>query len=55
MKTQIDDLVAMRDSDSLYEIMTASDDEVLQVDAAEGLIKLGDPRGLNFLLRAENG
>jgi hypothetical protein len=52
MKSQIDELVSMRDTGTLYEIMTGSDDEVLQFDAAEGLIKLGDRRGLTFINEA---
>jgi hypothetical protein len=52
MKKQIDDLVASRDSTGLYELMIASDDEIVQLDAAEGLLHLGDRRGLRFLENA---
>lgn len=54
MESHIQDLLARHDTDSLMEIMTGSDDEVLQVDAAEALVKLGDPRGLKFLWLAVN-
>jgi hypothetical protein len=52
MQTQIKDLVSMHDVDSLFEIMFAGDDEFLQLDAAEGLVQLGDGRGLKFLEKA---
>ena len=52
MKKQIDDLVASRDAKALYELMVAGDDEILQLDAAEGLLELGDRRGLKFLENA---
>jgi hypothetical protein len=52
MDKQIDALVASRDSKALYELMIASDDEILQLDAAEGLLHLGDRRGLRFLENA---
>jgi hypothetical protein len=52
MSTQINDLVAMRDSESLYEIMTEDDEWINQLDAAEGLVKLGDRRGYEFILTA---
>ena len=50
MGTQINELVAMRDIESLYEIMTEEDDIVLQIEAVEGLLKLGDQRALDWLL-----
>ncbi len=53
MASQINDLVAMGDIESLYDIMCDSDDWMVQLDAAEGLVKLGDRRGLEFLLSAE--
>ncbi len=53
MGSSIDDLVAMRDIESLYEIMAEDDDWMVQLDAAEGLVKLGDRRGLEFLRSAE--
>ena len=52
MSTQINDLVAMRDIDTLVELMEEEDDWMNQLDAAEGLVKLGDRRGLEFLLTA---
>jgi hypothetical protein len=52
MKSDIDQLVAMRDKDSLYEIMTENDEWMNQLDAAEGLVKLGDRRGYEFLMNA---
>ncbi len=52
MASQINDLVAMRDSDTLYELMSEEEDWMMQLDAAEGLVKLGDTRGLEFLLDA---
>ena len=45
----------MRDIESLYEIMAEDDDWMTQLDAAEGLVKLGDERGLEFLLSAQQG
>ena len=52
MSTQINDLVAMRDMESLYEIMSEDDEWINQMDAAEGLVKLGDRRGYEFILTA---
>ena len=52
MSSQINDLVAMRDIESLYEIMTEDEEWMNQLDAAEGLVKLGDRRGYEFLLTA---
>ena len=52
MSTQIDDLVAMRDTDTLYELMTEDEDWLTQFDAAEGLIKLGDRRAYEFIMTA---
>jgi hypothetical protein len=52
MKSDIDQLVAMQDIDSLYEIMTEDDEWINQLDAAEGLVRLRDPRGYEFLLAA---
>ncbi len=52
MKSQMQDLVSMRDVESLYEIMTTDDDWMLQLDAAEGLLELGDRRGLEYLRSA---
>ncbi len=52
MGSQVDDLVKMGDVETLYELL---DDEywMTQLDAAEGLVKLGDIRGLEFLLSAQ--
>jgi len=52
MSSQINDLVAMRDIESLYEILTEDDEWLNQLDAAAGLVKLGDRRGYEFLLSA---
>ena len=52
MSSQINELVRMRDVDSLYEIMTEDDEWLNQLDAAEGLLKLGDRRGYEFILSA---
>src|SRR5512140_1281967 len=53
MGTQINDLVAMGDVETLYELMAEDDDWMMQLDAAEGLVKLGDIRGLEFLRSAQ--
>ncbi len=50
--SQINDLVGMRDVETLYELMAEDEDWMTQLDAAEGLVKLGDRRGLQFLLSA---
>ena len=52
MASQIDDLVRMRDVDTLFELMTEDEEWLNQLDAAEGLIKLGDRRGYEFLITA---
>src|SRR5512140_2331775 len=52
MASQIDELVKMRDIQSLYELMTEDDEWLTQFDAAEGLIQLGDRRGYEFVLTA---
>jgi len=52
MASQIDELVRMRDLDTLYELMTEDDEWLTQLDAAEGLVQLGDRRGYEFLLSA---
>jgi hypothetical protein len=49
MESAIRDLVNMRDTESLYEIMTENDDFMYCLDAAEGLVTLGDMRGVEFL------
>jgi hypothetical protein len=52
MSSTINDLIAMRDIDSLYELMTEDDEWMNQFDAADGLIKLGDKRGYEFVTTA---
>ena len=52
MASQINELIRMRDLDTLFELMTEDDDWMTQLDAAEGLILLGDRRGYEFLLSA---
>src|SRR5262245_60298963 len=52
MSTQINDLVAMHDIETLYELMTEDEDWLTQFDAADGLIKLGDRRGYDFVVTA---
>jgi len=38
MSNQIDDLVRMRDIETLYELMTEDEEWLTQLDAAEGLV-----------------
>ena len=52
MESAIQDLVRMKDVESLYEIMTENEDFMLCLDAAEGLVTLGDMRGYEFLQEA---
>ena len=52
MASQIDELVRMRDVQTLYELMTEDEEWINQLDAAEGLVRLGDRRGYEFLLSA---
>lgn len=52
MEKAIQDLVEMGDFESLYEVMTEHDDFMYCLDAAEGLVMLGDERGIEFLLEA---
>ena len=52
MASQIDELVKMRDAETLFELMTEDDEWLIQLEAAEGLVKLGDRRGYEFLLTA---
>ncbi len=52
MESAVQELVKMRDNESLYEVMTENDDWMLCLDAAEGLIQLGDERGIEFLEEA---
>ena len=53
MKSAVNDLVSMRDVESLAEILNDNDDWMTQMDAAEGLVQLGDRRGLEYLLIAK--
>ncbi len=50
MANQIDELVRMRDIETLHELMTEDEEWLVQLEAAEGLVKLGDRRGYEFLL-----
>jgi hypothetical protein len=50
MASQIDELVKMREVDTLYELMTEDEEWLTQLEAAEGLVKLGDRRGYEFLI-----
>jgi hypothetical protein len=52
MNSQVSNLVSMRDVESLHEMMTEDEDWITQFDAAEGLIKLGDRRGFEFVTTA---
>ncbi len=52
MGSQINELVKMRDLDTLFELMTEDDEWMTQLEAAEGLVKLGDRRGYEFLMTA---
>jgi hypothetical protein len=52
MPKQVDELVKMRDVETLYELMAEHEDWMFQLDAAEGLVKLGDRRGYDFLVDA---
>ena len=52
MASHINELVKMRDIESLFELMTEDDEWMTQLDAAEGLVRLGDRRGYEFLLSA---
>lgn len=52
MEAAIQDLINMGDIESLYEVMTEHEDFIYCFDAAEGLITLGDKRGIEFLVDA---
>ena len=52
MNSQINNLVNMRDVETLYELMTEDEEWMTQLEAAEGLVKLGDRRGYEFLITA---
>jgi hypothetical protein len=53
MASQINDLVRMGDLETLFDLMENDDDWMMQLDAAEGLVKLGERAGLDFLFSAE--
>lgn len=52
MSNQIDELVRMRDIETLHELMTEDEEWLIQLEAAEGLVKLGERRGYEFLVTA---
>lgn len=52
MTSQIDELVRMRDIETLHELMTEDEEWLIQLEAAEGLVKLGDRRGYEFIITA---
>ena len=52
MNSQINELIRMGDRESLFEVMTEDEEWMNQFDAAEGLVRLGDRRGYEFLLTA---
>lgn len=52
MKSDINELVSMRDTESLFDLMAEHKDWMVQIDAAEGLVKCKDRRGYEFLLNA---
>jgi hypothetical protein len=52
MSSQINELVKMRDTETLIELMTEHEDWFVQLEAAEGLVKLGDRRGYEFVITA---
>ncbi len=54
MGQQINDLVQMGDVQTLFELMSEDEDWMIQLDAAEGLVRLGDVRGLDFLRSAQH-
>lgn len=53
--TQIDELVKMRDRESLYELMTEDGEWLTRLEAAEGLVELNDRRGYEFLVMVTMG
>jgi len=52
MSSQVQDLVRMRDIETLFELMENDDDWTMQLDAAEGLVRLGERGGLDFIYSA---
>lgn len=53
--TQIDELVKMRDRETLYELMTEDGEWLTRLEAAEGLVELNDRRGYEFLVMVTMG
>jgi hypothetical protein len=53
MGSLVTDLVSMHDIESLLRILDENEDWMDQMDAAEGLVRLGDRRGLEYLLVAK--
>ena len=53
MTSQIDELIRMRDIETLFDLMENDEDWMTQLDAAEGLVRLGERGGLDFLYSAE--
>lgn len=53
--SQIDELVRMGDRETLYELMTEDGEWLIRLEAAEGLVELGDRRGYEFLLTVTMG
>ena len=53
MAAQIDDLIRMNDIETLFDLMENDEDWMTQLDAAEGLVHLGERGGLDFLYSAE--
>jgi HEAT repeat protein len=53
MGSLVTDLVGMHDIEGLLRILDESEDWMDQMDAAEGLVQLGDRRGLEYLLVAK--
>lgn len=53
--THIDELVKMRDLETLYELMTEDEEWLSRLEAAEGLVQLGDRRGYEFLITVTMG
>ena len=49
MASEINDLIAMRDIETLFDLMDNDDDWMMQLDAAEGLLRLGERGGLDFI------
>ncbi len=50
MSSKVDELVRMRDTETLFELMTEDEDWLIQFDAADGLVKLGDKRAYEFIM-----